>query len=35
MAYATGPVRDVAIAVIGFSHGKVPTAAACALTAKA
>ena len=28
MAYATGPVNDVAIAVIGFSHGRLPPAAA-------
>jgi hypothetical protein len=29
MAYATGPVSEVAIAVIGFSHGRPPAAAAC------
>src|ERR1019366_10341476 len=26
MAYATGPVSEVAMAVIGFSHGRVPAA---------
>src|SRR5712692_6990507 len=35
MAYATGPVSDVAIAVIGRSHGNVPAAAAFARVAKA
>src|ERR1700684_3524023 len=30
IAYATGPVSEVAIAVIGRSHGKVPAAAAFA-----
>src|SRR5581483_12086847 len=30
IAYATGPVNDVAMAVIGRSHGKVPAAAAFA-----
>src|SRR3954447_9767181 len=29
-AYATGPVSEVAIAVIGFSQGNVPAAAAWA-----
>src|SRR5208282_2607660 len=27
--YATGPVSEVAMAVIGFSHGRLPAAAAC------
>src|SRR5215831_10264595 len=30
IAYATGPVSDVAMAVIGRSHGRVPAAAAFA-----
>ena len=34
MAYATGPVSEVAIAVIGFSHGRPPAAAASIRTAK-
>src|SRR6516164_5793250 len=35
IAYATGPVNDVAMAVIGRSHGSVPAAAAFARTADA
>src|SRR5579864_8096849 len=35
IAYATGPVRDVAIAVMGFSHGSVPEVAAFAVIANA
>src|SRR5581483_6565125 len=35
IAYATGPVSDVAIAVIGRSHGNVPAAASFARTANA
>jgi hypothetical protein len=35
IAYATGPVSDVAMAVIGLSHGKLPPAAAWARTANA
>src|SRR5215813_14002249 len=29
MAYATGPVRDVAMVCIGRSQGRLPVAAAC------
>src|SRR5690242_6026390 len=35
IAYATGPVSDVAIAVMGRSHGKLPPAAAWARTLNA
>jgi hypothetical protein len=31
IAYATGPVSEVAIAVSGASQGRVPAADACAL----